>query len=233
MKKSLVLAIIPARGGSKGIYRKNLVNIAGKPMLAYTIEAALKSDMIDQVWVSSDDEDILSVASKYGAKIIFRPSEFADDTASSVDVVQHFFSCLSESIKLNNPLIIYLQPTSPLRNANHINSALTAMNSINADGVISVVAADKPPQKSFKLDSNGRLISLFDESLSNARRQDLPNCYYPNGAIYAFRMNDFISRKGFPSNGSIPFIMSKSDSIDVDTISDLIIVEAALGEQNG
>ena len=95
-----------------------------------------------------------------------------------------------------------------------------------------MVEAEKPPYKSFRVVEDGRLFSLFDERLSNARRQDLPKCYYPNGAIYAFRVNDFLERKGFPSNGSLPFVMTVSESIDIDNLDDLIKAEIALGEKH-
>ncbi len=228
----MVIALIPARGGSKGISRKNLVLLAGKPLISYTIEAAKKSNFIDEVWVSSDDLEILSVASDLGVKGLSRPTQIADDSASGIDVVHHFLLSLSESVRKQDPVIVYLQPTSPLRTQAHIDLALKAMEYFAVESVVSVIEADKPPQKAFQLDKNGCLISLFDERLSNARRQDLPRCYYPNGAIYAFRMSAFQSRQGFPSNGSFPFIMQQSDSIDIDSLVDLDLAELAMGKIN-
>lgn len=230
---SFVIALIPARGGSKGIKRKNLVKLAGKPLIAHTISAAKNSLIVDAIWVSSDDDDVLKISESLGAKTLKRPIEFANDHASANDVVFHFIASLPNEVTENRTVILYLQPTSPLRNEIHIDNALKAMDNAKVYGVISVVEAEKPPQKSFRLDENGCLISLFDERQSNARRQDLPPCYYPNGAIYAFRISEFLNRNGFPSNGSLPFIMSSNDSIDIDNISDLIQAEAFLGEKNG
>ena len=230
---SIVIAIIPARGGSKGIPRKNFVNLAGKPLIAHTIYAAKHAALVDTTWVSSDDYEILSISDSLGAKTLRRPTEFANDHASANEVVHHFIASLPEDFRKQENVILYLQPTSPLRDETHIDKALSAMDTAKANGVISVVEAERPPQKSFRLDENGRLISLFDECQSNARRQDLPRCYYPNGAIYAFRISEFLARNGFPSNGSLPFIMSCIDSIDIDNATDLMRAESAIGEKNG
>lgn len=228
-----VIALIPARGGSKGIRRKNLALLAGKPLLSYTTAAATRSKLIDAVWVSSDDAEILSFAEMAGVHALDRPAAFASDTASAVSVVEHFIHSLPHRSVEQNPVIVYLQPTSPLRDESHIDAALQQMHTVGLDSVISVVEADKPPQKAFLLNADGLLKSLFDETLSNARRQDLPQCFYPNGAIYAFRISAFKNRGGFPSNGSLPYIMTSSDSIDIDNPSDLIRAEIALGEKNG
>jgi CMP-N,N'-diacetyllegionaminic acid synthase len=228
-----VIALIPARGGSKGILRKNLALLAGKPLISYTINAAKRSKLIDEIWISSDDEEILNVSENLGAKILNRPKQLSDDDASAVDVVNHFIDFISNKAGRSEAIILYLQPTSPLRNESHIDGLLQAMQQAAAIGAISVVDAEKPPHKAFRLDNNGHLQSLFDERLSNARRQDLPKCYYPNGAMYAFRISEFVNRQGFPSNGSIPFIMSCINSIDIDNTTDLKRAEAAIGEKNG
>ena len=230
---SKVIALIPARGGSKGIPRKNLTILSGKPLIAHTISAAQNATLVDQIWVSSDDEEILNISKGLGVEALNRPSELADDYSSASEVVHHFICSLPEVVQKQDTVILYLQPTSPLRNEIHIDSALKALEMSKVSGVMSVVKAEKPPQKSFRLDESGRLISLFDERQSNVRRQDLPQCYYPNGAIYGFRVSEFLARDGFPSNGSIPFVMSCADSIDIDNITDLIYAEVAIGEKNG
>jgi CMP-N,N'-diacetyllegionaminic acid synthase len=226
-----VIALIPARGGSKGFPRKNIAMLAGKPLIAHTIEAAQGSHLVDEAWVSSDDEEILSIASAYGVRTLIRPHELADDKASAVGVVEHFIAALPDELRSRDPLIVYLQPTSPLRNASHIDSALLAMVAAGTNCTVSVVEAEASPFKAFQLDSDGRLKSLFDEHMSNERRQDLPRCYFPNGAIYAFNITSFRSRRGFPSNGSLPFIMSAEDSIDIDNADDFTRAHTALGGQ--
>lgn len=228
-----VLALIPARGGSKGIPRKNLALLAGRPLIDHTIQAARGASWVDEVWVSSDDEEILAVAQCAGATPLRRPDRHAGDDASAVGVVEHFFEQLPENLRARNPLIVYLQPTSPLRRAEHIDAALQSMVDRHARTLLSVTECEKSPFKTFRLDDSQRLISLFDEKLSNARRQDLPVAYLPNGAIYVFSVDDFEARGGFPSNGSVPFIMNARDSIDIDTPDDLARVAYIIGEQNG
>lgn len=228
-----VFALIPARGGSKGIPRKNLVLLAGRPLIDHTIQAARQSSWIDDVWVSSDDEEILAVAQAAGAIPLRRPDRLSGDEASAVGVVEHFIEQIPEAQRVRNPIVVYLQPTSPLRRAKHIDAAFLAMMNQQATTLLSVTECEKSPFKTFRLDDAQRLISLFDEKLSNARRQDLPAAYQPNGAIYIFSIGDFQSRGGFPSNGSVPFVMNAADSIDIDTPDDLAHVAHIIGEQNG
>lgn len=228
-----VIALVPARGGSKGVPRKNLRVIAGKPLLAYTIKAALGAKQVDRVYLSSDDDEILAVGHSMKVEIIRRPLPYASDTASALDVVQHFITLLPEELKATDPYIVYLQPTSPLRSARHIEDALAQMETMRLHTMVSVIELSKSPYKSFALDAHGCLQSLFDEKLSNARRQDLPKAYLPNGAIYAFRLYDFLNRGGFPSNGSLPYVMSEEDSVDVDTEEDILRLEQYLGDRYG
>ncbi len=227
-----VLALVPARGGSKGIRKKNLALVGGCPLVWHTLSAALAAPGVDGVWLSSDDDEILQVGREAGVHILQRPAELASDQASAVGVVQHFLATLPADVAAQDPVVLYLQPTSPLRTAQHISEALQLMQREAATSVMSVVEQQHSPFKSFKLDGRGRLQSLFDETLSNARRQDLPATYLPNGAIYAFLASEFIARDGFPSNGGAPYVMSEADSIDVDTPEDLARVHALMGERH-
>lgn len=228
-----VLALIPSRGGSRGIPRKNLAAVHGKPLMGYTIEAALGSSRVDEVWVSSEDDEILQVAQSLGARPLSRPAGLAGDEASAVGVVHHFIGQLSEDMRRRDPLIAYLQPTSPLRTSAHVDAALRTLVDGQARALLSVSGMEKSPFKAFRLDEQGRLLSLFDEKLSNANRQDLPPTYMPNGAIYLFGVSEFLERDGFPSNGALPFVMDGTDSIDVDTPDDLERVAMILGERHG
>lgn len=171
--------------------------------------------------------------SAMGVRSIRRPAEFASDTASADDVVIHFFKEIPEQLVEQDPYIFYMQPTSPLRSARHADLALEQMEAQAAHTLVSVVEMTKSPFKSFSMNAKGKLQSLFDEKMSNARRQDLPKAYLPNGAIYIFRMSDFLDRAGFPSNGSVPFVMSEADSIDIDTEEDIRYLEYVLREKNG
>lgn len=226
---SKVIALIPARGGSKGIVKKNLVELSKNPLIFYTIIAAKKSNYIDEVWVSSDDDEVLLFSSKQGVKIRRRPKKYATDASSAVEVVRDF---ILKSKAANNSFMVYLQPTSPLRTYRHIDDAIYQMCQSKLISVLSVFEVRHSPYKSFNLGANGELISIFDERLSNARRQDLPKCFYPNGAIYGFRVSEFLKRGGFPSNGSFPYVMSEDESIDIDTKEDLLEAEFLMGIKN-
>lgn len=213
--------------------RKNMRMITGKPLIEFTVQAALNSRYIDYVYLSSDDDEILLCGNAMGARSIRRPAEFASDTASAEDVVMHFFKEIPEQLVEQDPYIVYMQPTSPLRSARHVDLAFEQMKVQAAHTLVSVVEMVKSPFKSFSMDANGRLQSLFDEKMSNVRRQDLPKAFIPNGAIYIFRMSDYLDRAGFPSNGSVPFVMSEADSIDIDTEEDIRYLEYVLREKNG
>lgn len=216
-----VWGLIPARGGSKGIPRKNMVLLRGRPLIDYTIEAALASASIDVVAVSSDDSEILEFARSRGVRSILRPAVHASDAAPAEAVVRHFLSTLAPLELAVDPTIVYLQPTSPLRSGRDIEDAFAAMKAAHADSLVSVMPSPLSPFKMFTLSSNGLMQSLFDERMSNMRRQDLPQTFIPNGAIYIFRASHFTARDGFPSNGSLAFLMDPSHSVDIDGPADL------------
>lgn len=224
------IALIPARGGSKGLKRKNLRDLAGKPLLHYAIDAARGSRHIGDIYLSSEDEEILASGRQAGCHTILRPAALAQDDSTATQVMQHFF----ETTKLDgDPYIVYLQPTSPLRTSTHLDEAIGTMTAAGADGLVSVVELQKSPFKSFITGEDGRLKSLFEERFSNHNRQQLPKAYIPNGAIYIFRKSLFLARGGFPSDGSLPYIMSAADSIDIDTEADLDRARQRMEQRNG
>lgn len=223
--KNFYIGLIPARKGSKGLKNKNMLLLNRKPLVQHTFDAANSSSYIDEVWVSSDDLNILSLAASMNINCLKRPKQFATDQSSSVDVVHHFLNSLPDNLDHEKTYIIYLQPTSPLRDSSHLDEAIDQLIKHNKKSLTSVVRLRKSPFKSFMISKSGDLQSLFDEGLSNARRQDLQDTYVPNGAIYIFTIAEFLKRKGFPSNGSLPFIMSSNDSIDIDDKEDLKIAD--------
>ena len=228
-----VLALVPARGGSRGIPRKNLAPLRGRPLLQWTVDAARTSRLVDRTVVSSDDEEILALALALGVEALRRPASIAGDNASAIDVVAHFLDGLDRPTRSSDPLIVYLQPTSPLRTSAHLDGALSAMADAGARCTMSVAECAHSPFKAFRLDGAGRLQSLFEESLSNARRQDLPRTFQPNGAIYAFPASAFVERGGFPSNGAVPYVMPPEASIDIDRPEDLRAAERILEPCDG
>ena len=216
-----LLAIIPARGASKRLPRKNILDLSGKPLIAWTIEAALGSKYIDRVVVSTDDQEIANIAKKYGADIPFiRPSELATDQTTSVDVVLHLLNQL-EKIEDKYDYVILLQPTSPLRTAKNIEEAIKLLRTKNSDAVISVCESEHPPLWCNVLPDDMSMDNFLDESVKNKRSQDLSKQYRINGAIYISSVKKLKKENSFfLSNNCIAYIMKQNVSIDIDTIDD-------------
>ncbi|WP_394242633.1 acylneuraminate cytidylyltransferase family protein [Vibrio astriarenae] len=223
------IALITARGGSKGLPRKNILPVNGTPLIGWTIKAALECPLIDRVFVSTDDDEIAAISSEFGAEIIIRPDELASDTASSIDVVSHAIEWL-ESHEIPCPQMTLLQPTSPLRTAQHLTEALDFFEEQQAHFVISVFEPAHTPIKSYIEREDGSIEGLFSSEAPYKRRQDLPRAFQPNGAIYAFSVAEFKQNNHFPRTNVFPYIMPESDSADVDTMEDLMVVEQRLKE---
>jgi CMP-N,N'-diacetyllegionaminic acid synthase len=215
-----VLAIIPARGGSKGLPRKNIIDLAGKPLIAWTIEASLKSKYITKTIVSSDDKEILSISKEYGAEVIKRPDHLASDYATSESVVKHVIDYL-ESIGEMFDIVVLLQPTSPLRSYKNIDSAFEVMFDSKATAVISVYEVDNKMLKTFSKNNSGFLYGISNNKYSFMRRQDLPKIYMPNGSIYIINTKSFKEVNSFMTNKTLSYIMSKEKSRDIDERIDL------------
>ena len=206
------LAIIPARGGSKRLPRKNLLDLNGKPLIAYSIEAGLKSRYIDRVIVSSDDKEILNVSQKYRADTICRPNELANDTASTVDAIIHTINSVEKY-----DYIILLQPTSPLRTEQHIDEAIELLDRKNADAIISVCEMEHSPLWSNTLESSLSMQGFLRDEVLNKRSQDLEKYYRLNGAIYICKTKKLLEERSFLLKNSIfAYIMSREYSIDID-----------------
>ena len=230
-KKRPILALIPARSGSKGLLGKNMRKVQGVPLVGYTLRAALNSKLVNEVYLSSDDESILDYGKEVGAITLYRPAEFSTDIAPASEVVKHFFDNLPKHLLKKNPIIVYLQPTSPLRTAEHVDEALEKMMQKGFNALVSVTLLVKSPFKSFLVDQDGSLKALFSQEMTNQRRQDLPPVYGANGAIYVFLYSDFKENNTFPSNGSLPYFMNEKDSIDIDTKEDLINLERIMNKE--
>ena len=225
-----MLAIIPARGGSKGLPGKNIKELLGKPLLAYTIESALNSKLIDEVIVSTDDEKIALVAKKYGATIPFiRPKELAKDDSLAVDNYIYTINRLNNEFGYQIEDFVVLQPTSPLRTSNDIDSAIEMFKKNKADSVISYTEEQHPISWHKYLENDLTLVNIFNEEIKN--RQDYKISYYPNGAIYVFRFS-LIQQRKYYSNKTFAYIMSRKNSIDIDTIDDFEYAEFLLSKTN-
>jgi N-acylneuraminate cytidylyltransferase len=219
MSKS-VLAIILARGGSKGIFKKNLTIAYGKPLIQWTIDAAKQSPSISKTIVSSDDKDILELAKALEVETLLRPAQLALDNSSSESAIAH---CLSELDKKNEyyDFIMLLQPTSPARNSKHIEESIETLLNSNATSLISAYIPEHSPFKSFTVNKAGFLTGIINNDLPFLPRQSLPAAYYPNGAIYLIRSESFRLNHSLFTNECIAFLMSIDDSIDIDTLDNI------------
>ena len=220
MKKEL-MAIIPARGGSKTISRKNVKELNGTPLIGYTIRAAIENDNITRVVVSTDDNEIADIAIGFGVEVLMRSSVLAQDNSQMVEVILH---CLDNYASKENycpDRLILLQPTSPLRRSDHIDSAINVLEHQICDAVISVCEPSHHPLKSFKSDEHGFLIGIIDSEFSFTPRQQVPRAFMPNGAIHLIENKVFKKYKSFLPPRTLPFIMSRKESIDIDDIDDL------------
>jgi CMP-N,N'-diacetyllegionaminic acid synthase len=225
------IALITARGGSKGLPRKNILPLGNIPLIGWSIQAALDSELIDRVFVSTEDQEIANVSLKLGAEIIPRPLELALDTSGSDEAIEHAIEYL-EAQKINIDTLILLQPTSPLRSSKHIDEAIELYVQKNANCVISVFEPAHTPIKAYIEEDDGSITGLFSKGAPYSRRQDLPRAYQPNGAIYAFSVIKFKEHNQIPRNNVYPYIMSESNSTDIDTLDDLINVELILKSKN-
>lgn len=218
-----VLAIIPARGGSKGLPRKNIRPLAGKPLIAWSIEAALEVHGIDECLVSTDDPEIAEVARAHGAQVPFlRPAELAaDDTPGSAPIL-HALQTLDF-----RGTIVLLQPTSPLRTAADIRGALD-LHRPGLDPVVSVRQVEDKPNWMFRQEPGGRLRKFLESEPLATRRQDLPPLLIPNGAVYVADSVQFVETGSFFTERTLGYEMPRERSIDIDTELDLAMAETIL-----
>ena len=222
--KQSVLAIIPARGGSKGLPGKNIKPLGGKPLIAWTIEAAQQSKYIDRLILSSDDLDIINVARQYGCEVPFvRPAELAQDDSAAIDAVLHALRQIP-----HHDITVLLQPTCPLRDAQDIDNTLNTMLSEHAKSCVTVTTPDKSPYWMYTTNRHGRLIPLLDVDLTDKQRQQLPVSYVLNGAVYAINTEFLLNARNFVPDGTVPSIMSKEHSVDIDYQLDFEFVEFLL-----
>ncbi len=222
-KSKRILALIPARGGSKGIKNKNIVDLNGLPLVAYSIMASLGSKYIDSTVVSTDSIKIAEIAKEYGACIPFiRPAELASDYATTLDVVLHAIKVLETKVEKFDTLVL-LQPTQPLRTTEDIDKAIELFFEKGERSLVSVSLVEDHPLLMRTINSDGSLLSLLDEN-STCRRQDRKSYYKVDGCIYINRIDDLSKRTSFNDN-QIAFIMKQEHSVDIDGIKDICLAE--------
>jgi CMP-N,N'-diacetyllegionaminic acid synthase len=227
-----ILAIIPARGGSKGIPRKNIKSLAGKPLLAYTAVAAKNSRLLTRVVLSTDDQEIALIGTQLGLEVPFiRPSELAEDDTPSLLVFDHVLCELYRKEGYKPDVIVILQPTSPLRTTRHIDEALNKFLSQNYDSLVSVIELphNMNPYSVMKLNSNGELEPFMDYDESKNTRQFKPKFYARNGAaIYIVTYDCLMNKKSIYGKSTLPYFMKKEESLDIDDSFDWLIAEFLL-----
>jgi len=207
-----LIALIPARGGSKGIPRKNIREFCGKPLIAWSIEAALRVAGVDRVIVSTDDQEIADISLTYGAEVPFvRPDEIATDETPGIEPVLHAISTLPHF-----DWILVLQPTSPLRTSKDIEGIVNFAKLKNFNSAVSVVEASNHPHWTYLRDNSGTLLSMTSGAPAT-RRQELPPAFTLNGALYLARSDWLLEKRTFVSKETFGYVMPQERSVDIDS----------------
>jgi YrbI family 3-deoxy-D-manno-octulosonate 8-phosphate phosphatase len=224
--KREVLALIPARGGSKSIPRKNIRTFAGHPLIAYSIAAGRQADLVTRVIVSTDDEEIAEVARSYGAEVPFlRPQEYAQDFSNDLEFFHHALKWLSANEGYLPEIVVQLRPTSPIRPKECVDQAIRLLlDNPQADSVRGVVPSGQNPYKMWQIDSDGRMKPLLQlEDLRepyNAPRQSLPPTYWQTGHIDAIWTSCIINKNSLSGDIILPLVLDTAYMVDIDTLND-------------
>ncbi|MEL6714570.1 MAG: acylneuraminate cytidylyltransferase family protein [Planctomycetota bacterium] len=226
-----VLALVPARGGSRGLPRKNVLPLGGRPLIAWTVEAALGCPLIDRVVLSTDDEEIAAAGRAAGCDVPFeRPAPLATDTAATIDVALHALDALEAGGDAYDVLVL-LQPTSPLRTSDDLTGALETLRSSGAPSVVSVVRSPVRPHWMFRHAPSEPLDPVVSEDERPARRQDQEGEYVVlNGAVYVTDVDELRRERRFVTTRTVGFPMPPERSVDVDTAADLARADALLAD---
>lgn len=232
-KGKKILAIIPARGGSKGLPGKNIRPLLGIPLIAWSIEHAQKSELIDEIFISTDSQEIADVAEQYGVKVPeLRPAELAADTAPSSAFIEYTINKYNKEGNLFDYFIL-LEPTSPLREAEDVDKSIKMLiDQPEFDSIVGVCKAeDVHPAFMVKLGENKQLIP-YETEMKALRRQELPDVFYFEGTVYVSKCNAFLEKKAFYHDSTLPYIVPKWKAPEVDDIIDFVTIEAILKAKN-
>ena len=227
MTSHKVLGIIPARGGSKGIPKKNIYKINNKPLIAYTINEAKKSKFLKDVIVSTEDSEIEKISKKFHAQVLKRPKKLSTDNTPTNSVIINVIKQLETKGDIEFDAIVLLQPTSPLRTVNDIDNSIKIFSKNKCDSVMSVTKVHHPPHWTYSINKKGTLTKFLKSKTRVFRRQDSPILYQLNGAILIATKEFFLKKKEIGHN-TIPYIMPQERSIDIDNFYDLKIASLIL-----
>jgi len=227
-KNNSFLAIVPARGGSKGLPGKNIKELCGKPLVAWSIEAGLKSKYVDEVMVSTDDEKIAEISKKYGANVPFlRPSDLASDTATTFDAIKHTIDYYKNELKKEFDYIVLLEPTSPLREVCDIDKMIKKIvdNQIKFDSISSIGEVHEHPSIMKKIVENDSIVPFCKELEFTTRRQDNEKAYFPYGVAYIVKIKNFIEEKTFYTQRNTFYEIKRYQCYEIDDIYDFLAIE--------
>lgn len=228
-----IIALVTARGGSKGLIGKNMKPLLGKPLIGWTIETGKNCKNINRVMLSTDDEPTADYAKNVNCEVPFmRPAEFATDDASHIDVALHFLEFMQKTEDKLPKALFILQPTSPLRSSTDLEAAFAIYKEKSCDAVISVCEPPHHPFLSKKIDDNGLIHDMFELQSAHPRRQDLPLSYAPNGALFLLDVQKFLDQRKFYMEKTAAYIMPASRSVDIDTQFDFDMAEFLMQQQN-
>lgn len=213
-----VLGVIPARGGSKGLPRKNLLTLGGKTLLELAVASARRSRLITKLIVSTEDDELRAAAERAGAELPFRrPAELATDTASTWDVLRHAVGWLDAHEAWHADIVVLLQPTTPFRRPEHIDGVVDLLVDSSADSAMTIREVDYPPYWMVRLAPDGRLSSVIEGGHRYLRRQDTPPVYQPAGSVYALRRETLMTLQTLlPTPETRGFIVDAEDSVNID-----------------
>jgi N-acylneuraminate cytidylyltransferase/CMP-N,N'-diacetyllegionaminic acid synthase len=226
-----VIAIIPARGGSKGLPGKNIKELCGKPLIAWSIEAGLASKYIDEVMVTTDSEEIARISRDFGATVPFiRPAELASDTATSFDTLKHAIDHYQNEKNETFEYVVLLEPTSPLRDKNDIDKSIEQLTTEqDAMAIVGICKTESQnPAFLVKKDNRGFIVGYEDKEIKVLRRQDIKDVYFFEGSVYVSQIDALLHEKSFYHEHTIGYVVPKWKSFEIDDIDDFIMVEALL-----
>lgn len=226
-----VIAIIPARGGSKGLPRKNIKELCGKPLIAWSIEAGLGSRYIDEVIVTTDSEEIAHIARAFGASVPFmRPTELASDTATSFDAIKHALDYCENELNKKFDYIVLLEPTSPLRDRNDIDMAIEQLLSNPQASALVGICKTESQNPAFLVKKNDEnfLVGYENKNMKVLRRQDISDVYFFEGSIYVSHIETLLNEKTFYHETTLGYEVPKWKALEVDDLDDFVMIEALM-----
>jgi len=229
-KNKTFLAIIPARGGSKGLPGKNIKELCGKPLIAWSIEAGLECQYLDEIVVTTDCQKIANISRKYGASVPFlRPGFLSTDTATSFDVIKHTVEYYKNELGKEFDYIVLLEPTSPLRKFNDIEIPIRRLIDSHADAIVGICKTeDQNPAFLVTKNKNECITGYESTNMKVLRRQDIQDVYFFEGTIYISKINILLKRKTFYHENTIGYEVPKFKSLEIDDIEDFVMVEAMM-----